>query len=140
MGCQQVLASGRPVSRGAVHDTSHTHLEPTVSAPRAARAFVGAHLPDDLPAESAETLLVLTSELVTNAVLHARTPLVVGVTVAERVVMVTTADDDPEMPVVSEQPAVSDGGRGVWLVAQLADDWGALPRVDGKTVWCSVRR
>jgi anti-sigma regulatory factor (Ser/Thr protein kinase) len=51
------------------------------------------HLTDDL-----DTVALLTSELVTNGVLHARTPLEVGLTSDERGLLVEVHDSDPRPP------------------------------------------
>src|SRR4051812_33381771 len=73
-------------------------LDPDPVAASEARRFVADtfaqwHLTDDL-----DTAALLTSELVTNGVLHARTPLEVGLTSDERGLLVEVHDSDPRPP------------------------------------------
>jgi hypothetical protein len=73
-------------------------LDPDPVAASEARRFVADtfaqwRLTDDL-----DTVALLTSELVTNGVLHARTPLEVGLTSDERGVLVEVHDSDPRPP------------------------------------------
>jgi anti-sigma regulatory factor (Ser/Thr protein kinase) len=89
-------------------------------------------------------MLVLASELATNALLHARTPFQVGVTVTEDVVLVCVGDDSDTNPAEPPEPPStgSENGRGIMLVRALADDWGVLPAESrqGKVVWFLFRR
>ncbi|HSP38673.1 MAG TPA: ATP-binding protein [Frankiaceae bacterium] len=87
----------------------------------------------------------LTSELVTNAVLHARTPLEVSVTVTDDVVLICVGDGSQVTPGQPNGETPSDGnenGRGIMLVRALADEWGVLPAETrhGKAVWFLFRR
>jgi Histidine kinase-like ATPase domain len=73
-------------------------LDPDPVAASEARRFVADtfarwQLTDDL-----DTAALLTSELVTNGVLHARTPLEVGLTSDERGLLVEVHDSDPRPP------------------------------------------
>jgi anti-sigma regulatory factor (Ser/Thr protein kinase) len=92
--------------------------------------------------------VLLTSELVTNAVLHARTPLVLSLAVAEDVIEVGVSDSDPRGPrprrqegapwatrtwLLGEPPAET--GRGLLLVDELADEWGVAQMTGGKQIW-----
>lgn len=80
------------------------------------------------------TLLV--SELVTNAVLHARSDVVVGMQLTDHRLRVEVADSSPELPVLQSDSEVALGGRGVALVDAYADSWGVVSRPpQGKTVW-----
>jgi two-component sensor histidine kinase len=102
-------------------------------APRMARNAVRQALPDADP-RVVERAMLLTSELVTNAVIHAATPLTLDVTVGPTSVHVLVDDDDDRLPV----PSVSrgpHGGYGLQIVEQLADSWGTEPRSAGKSVW-----
>lgn len=111
---------------------------PNVTSPRAARQFVGSLLghPDD---ESTQTALVLTSELVTNAVLHARTPVDVRVELDAERMRVEVADGDPGIPGPVRHDASALGGRGLFLVQELASAWGADASDRGKVVWFTLR-
>ncbi len=48
-------------------------------------------------------------------------------------------DDSSTAPPVHRQPdPLDDGGHGIQLVADLADQWGTELREDGKTVWFEI--
>ena len=84
--------------------------------------------------------MLLTSELVTNAVVYAGTPIVLVIQRSERGVRVEVHDDNPALPERRDAAEVSkQTGRGLWLVDRLADRWGALPHHgDCKSVWFEV--
>jgi anti-sigma regulatory factor (Ser/Thr protein kinase) len=139
MCCEPVLATGAPVDRGDPDTSVHLELAPELRAAKRAREFVAANAPPLTPA-SQVALRLLTSELVTNAVLHARTALQVGLTVTDDCVLVTVADRDLAMP--EQQPYAPDrvGGRGLVLVDRLSDEWGLEAYEGGKTLWFTLRR
>jgi anti-sigma regulatory factor (Ser/Thr protein kinase) len=89
----------------------------------------------------AEAATLLTSELVTNGVRHAGTGMRLAVSRAdERTVRIAVTDRAPEAdlrPRVS--PDDAEGGRGLFLVEQLASGWGSYADGDGKTVWFELR-
>ena len=138
MSCQRVLTSALP-GGDTVQASYHVHLEPLPRLVREARAFVSEHAPA-LPPEIQDALLLLTSELVTNAVLHARTPLVLGLTVTDGSVLVTVHDLNLTRP--EQQPYVPrEGGWGLSLVTALAAEWAMEPHDEGgKTAWFRLPR
>ncbi|TAL20088.1 MAG: hypothetical protein EPN99_09665, partial [Frankiales bacterium] len=83
MGCQRLLPDVLPPD-DPVSESFHVHLQPVPHDVGRARSFVREHAPASLPEATREVLLLLTSELVTNAVLHARTAIELGLTVATR--------------------------------------------------------
>ena len=137
MGCQRVLPGALDDER--VLASHHLHLDPLPRLVGDARAFVRRHAPA-LPDDAYDALLLLTSELVTNAVLHARTPLEVGITVGERSVLVTVHDLDLARP--AQRPYDGrEGGWGLGLVAALAEDSALeVHEGDGKTAWFRISR
>jgi anti-sigma regulatory factor (Ser/Thr protein kinase) len=82
----------------------------------------------------AATLLV--SELVTNAVRHAGTGLRLDVMRLPTGVRVAVTDHAPQAR-AERQPVdvATEGGRGLFLVEELSDDWGTDTSDDSKTVW-----
>ncbi|MFC5657766.1 ATP-binding protein [Streptomyces nogalater] len=102
----------------------------------------------------AETLILLVSELVTNAVVHTGRPAVLRLCLpgaaagngasaenaASAPVRVEVADTSSRAP----QPRCADddatGGRGLALVECLADRWGWSPEGVGKSIWCELDR
>jgi anti-sigma regulatory factor (Ser/Thr protein kinase) len=102
---------------------------------RTARAFVA----DALSHWSDERLvgdaLLLTSELATNAVVHAQTPFVVTVQAEVEQIRVEVADENPAMPRLMRVDTSSMSGRGMHLVDELAESWGCDQKGAGKSVW-----
>ena len=82
-----------------------------------------------------DTAILLTSELVTNAVLHARTDVVVTVVREAHGARIAVTDGSPLPPSLRRHSMTSTTGRGVQLLDQLADTWSADADGDGKTVW-----
>ena len=104
-----------------------------------ARAFVGKALGELHP--SLENAVLLTSELVTNAVMHSSSHChggTVTVVVMESAsgLRVEVADEgsDVTAPVVRGDVYASDG-HGLFLVQTLSDQWGYLRDDHGTTVW-----
>ena len=94
------------------------------------------------PLSDVATLLV--SELVTNALRHGGGPRELVVDVAAAGVTVSVSDSSPAPPLQRDQwsPAVEvlpENGRGLLLVAALADDWGWAQEPLGKRVWFRLR-
>jgi anti-sigma regulatory factor (Ser/Thr protein kinase) len=103
------------------------------------RAFIARTL-DCLPGVDADAATLLTSELVTNAIQHtdSGTPggrVTVVVIEADAGVLVEVADDGSAgTPVVRTDLFAADG-HGLFLVQQLAAQWGYLRDPAGTTVW-----
>ena len=113
---------------------STLHLEPVVESTPVARHWVAAHL-RDMPAEVSDCAALLTSELVTNAVLHAATPMCITLhTLADRI-RIDVADGNPALPSVKEYGQDAATGRGLTLFNTLASNWGVQAVEGGKIVW-----
>ncbi|MFI2368351.1 ATP-binding protein [Streptomyces sp. NPDC018833] len=105
--------------------------------------LTGSGLGDDEPL--AETLILLISELVTNAVVHTGCPAVLrmlfGAGPAEAgTVRVEVADASACPPRPRRAEGDDTGGRGLELVDGLADRWGWTREGAGKSIWCEVDR
>ena len=97
---------------------------------------------DHLVAEgTADVVLLLTSELVTNACLHAGTDTHVTVRLLPDIVRVEVVDGDAHVPAPREAAPEEPSGRGLMILDALSDRWG-VDRLDegGKRVWCEVAR
>lgn len=141
--------------------------EQPVAAARA-RDFVGTTLDRwELTDLAADAKLAVT-ELVTNAILHARTPIVVTVCVAagtaeiavtdydpraprvlphradlladlDALAATATDDDDPRSNALHYGPSGSvAAGRGLIILEAIAASWGVTPHADGKDVWARL--
>jgi len=90
------------------------------------------HLSDDAE--------LMTSELVTNAVRHATTLFTVVFVERDAAIVVGVVGDDDgkeAAPLRAALPAdaLAEGGRGLFVVDQLADDWGTSAQGAGTAVW-----
>jgi anti-sigma regulatory factor (Ser/Thr protein kinase) len=116
-------------------------LPHTLDAPRLARRYVLSRT-TAWPAELVELTVLLTSELVTNAVVHGRDPIQLLVVVDGERLRVEVTDGEPRLPDGPGKPAEQDeSGRGLLILDRLADRWGSHPRPTppGKVVWFEVR-
>lgn len=83
--------------------------------------------------------MLITSELVTNAVRHAGTELTVRVRAAASEVRIEVTDGATERePHLAAPDAGATGGVGLAIVEKLADAWGVEQHPDGKAVWVSL--
>ena len=88
--------------------------------------------------QALDRVLLLTSEVVTNAILHARTPLRLTAAVERGQVRVRVYDSMRLVPRVRSYRADAGTGRGMHLVSALADQWGVEETSGGKCVWFTV--
>jgi anti-sigma regulatory factor (Ser/Thr protein kinase) len=118
---------------------ARTELGASPHSPRIARDFLR-HVMDAWGCDDPDDVAVLlTSEIVSNAVLHAATALSVEIQLEQERLRVAVRDGDLRMPTV-QQPAPEDtSGRGLLLVRSLADRWGAERDGHGKVVWFEIR-
>ncbi|WP_406287664.1 ATP-binding protein [Embleya sp. NBC_00896] len=117
-------------------------LAATVEAVPRARHALRRVLAERVPDGPLDTLELLLSELVTNAVQHS----VVGRTVAiavlrrENSIRIAVVDNESAPPEPGDAVDLLDEhGRGLLLVEAMAEEWGSYPVPDGKVVWCDVK-
>ncbi|MFE0102937.1 SpoIIE family protein phosphatase [Streptomyces sp. NPDC059009] len=135
-----------------------TSLPGNPLAPAAARRFLRAALADwaelAVPAAAgitdrlADDAVLLVSELVTNAVVHAGTSVELlcrldeaGPGESEDALLIEVSDHHPARAVRSDAPGppgTPEYGRGLRLVATLSESWGITYRTGTKTVWARL--
>lgn len=121
------------------------HYPPMPASASEARRLTTTALTEWGLAELVDTAQLLVSELVTNVVLHAHTEITFTLAVAETAMEAGVADREPRPPRVrhATPPSpdeegvawLSSHGRGMFLVDQLADEWGVQEFTDGKQIW-----
>jgi len=102
----------------------------------AARHHVARHLREIGAASVIEDAILVTSELLTNATLHAIPPVELRVIGDETEIRIEVHDCASYEPRKQRPDAEDEHGRGLQIVAALADRWGTRPTDAGKTVWC----
>ena len=121
VGTKGAVARGRDFTRQALHDWQW--LPGATEAQR----------------EVAEDVLLLVSELVTNANLHAGGAVELLLHGTRERLRVEVSDESPLHPVARTpyQPS-RPGGHGLHIIARLSTAWGCEPRPHGKVVWIEV--
>ena len=88
-----------------------------------------------------DLLVLLVSEVVTNAVAHAAPPLLLRIDVTPETTRVEVKDRARRLPILKDPEPTETGGRGIRFVNDLSTRWGTEPArgPDGlKTVWFEV--
>jgi anti-sigma regulatory factor (Ser/Thr protein kinase) len=118
---------------------SSTAFDGTPHAPAAARRFVRQVLGEWRLSHLAEDAVLLTSELVTNAVVHAGGVTIVRLGLDDHTLRVTVCDHIEAPPVTRNAAPDADHGRGLALVEALAARWGVdRAQPPGKCVWLEL--
>jgi two-component sensor histidine kinase len=123
-----ILPSGEDDAREPGHARRHV------------REFVEFHVPD-MPSSLLEDLLLIVSELVTNALRYgvARGGSALMTLSAEpRRVHVQVYDDERQPPRPRLASVECEAGRGLFLVGSLSSSWGVGELPEGKIVWAEV--
>lgn len=99
-----------------------------------ARKLATAQLTDWDLAELADDTALIVSELVTNAVRYAEGPIELRL-IRDRSLICEVTDDSSTTPQLRRANDTDEGGRGLYITAQLTDRWGVRPARRGKTIW-----
>jgi serine phosphatase RsbU (regulator of sigma subunit)/anti-sigma regulatory factor (Ser/Thr protein kinase) len=78
---------------------------------------------------------LVVSELVTNAIRYGEAPIQLRL-IRDRTLICEVSDAGSAAPHMRRARVFDEGGRGLLLVAQLTQDWGARQSTTGKTIWC----
>ncbi|PRY14182.1 anti-sigma regulatory factor (Ser/Thr protein kinase) [Kineococcus rhizosphaerae] len=120
---------------------SSLSLERSRRAASQARSFVRERCLEAGVAEGVcDSAVLMVSELVTNAVEHARSRVELAVAVSPRDVHVEVGDHNAALPAVRHPDTGAVHGRGMAIVDALASAWGVRPAGRGKTVWFDLPR
>jgi serine phosphatase RsbU (regulator of sigma subunit)/anti-sigma regulatory factor (Ser/Thr protein kinase) len=112
-------------------------VDPVPQAAASARAWLRP-LVAAIDPELASVSVLLISEVVTNSILHARTPIAVAAEAAPGRVRVWVADRSSELPSARLYGPRAGTGRGLVMVESLAARWGVTAQAAGKVVWFEV--
>jgi anti-sigma regulatory factor (Ser/Thr protein kinase) len=101
----------------------------------AARRFVSETITDLTP-EVQDAVILMVSELATNALVHAASGFQLTIDRTKTRLMVSVADLGAGVPSLQSPPSRQPHGRGLRIVEELSDEWGTseAPK-KGKTVW-----
>lgn len=103
----------------------------------AARRFVRSRLGEQ--GVSSEDSELVVSELMGNVVRHAQTPVTVRLGVGQTV-RVEVHDGNAIIPAVAEAAEDAEAGRGLFIISNVAMNWGVDQTPDGKCVWVELTR
>jgi anti-sigma regulatory factor (Ser/Thr protein kinase) len=102
-----------------------------------ARHFVRDVLSDQ-PREIAEAAELMTSELATNSVRHARSDFELAIRLSREEIRVEVSDRGQGQPIPRSPTPREQSGRGLQIVQALCRDWGSNPSPNGKLVWFTL--
>ncbi|MGW6555170.1 SpoIIE family protein phosphatase [Streptomyces sp. NPDC055051] len=118
----------------APSDVAYWFLEPEDAAPGRARRLARRALARWDLEELNDSVELLISEVVTNAVRYAERPVTLRLLKTD-VLRCEVGDDSPQLPRQRRARETDEGGRGLFLVNRLARRWGATRLSGGKVVW-----
>ena len=113
-------------------------LAPDHTAAARARQFIAGTMRAWGCDEAIADAELLVSELVTNAILHARSPATVTIGRDGPQLRVAVCDSSPSPPRLRDYGPDAVTGRGLLLVDRIARRWGVEMNGDGKCVWFEV--
>jgi len=113
-------------------------LPPEPSSATRARTLARERLEASCSIDTVDTIALLVTELVTNAILHARTPLLLTLESRPGHVRICVEDRSNDQPALRSYDSDAVTGRGLALVEKLASTWGVDTTPAGKAVWCEV--
>jgi len=121
-------------------ETARAKLEAQPQSAASARHFVDETLRRWHCDELFDVVALLTSELVTNAILHAHSEIELNVSLTPDAIRIDVADHSADLPAMRAAAEEDTSGRGLGLVEALAMAWGVDERPGGKSVWFELPR
>ncbi|MEV5012337.1 SpoIIE family protein phosphatase [Streptomyces sp. NPDC056159] len=149
--CQAVLGAlldGQPtddvallMARTRILDADHVatwDLPPDPAAVADAREYASRQLAAWQLQDAQFTTELVVSELVTNAIRYAQPPIQLRLILEADHLTCEVSDSSTTTPHLRRARTFDEGGRGLFIVAQLARRWGTRHRYDGKTIWAEL--
>ncbi|MDH2410374.1 SpoIIE family protein phosphatase [Streptomyces chitinivorans] len=115
-------------------DVAYWYLDPRAQTARQARRLARRALERWDLTDLSDSVELLVSEVVTNAVRYAERPITLRLLRTDTL-RCEVGDDVPQLPRLRQARATDEGGRGLYLVNRLARRWGATRLSTGKVVW-----
>lgn len=117
-------------------ESLHRNYASTPFAPATARREIFEFLSSRASEEATSAALLVVTELLTNAVVHAGGAIELRTTLDDERLRIEVVDSSSALPRLRDP---GDGGRGLRIVEALSTDWGVV-RNDGagKTTWCEI--
>jgi anti-sigma regulatory factor (Ser/Thr protein kinase) len=109
------------------------------SVGRARRFVTEALLAEGIDPAACSSAELLTSELVTNGIVHGRTEVQVRLDLTQQAVRVEVTDGGGGSPLAAQVPPEAERGRGLMIVSRLARRWGVASESGRTAVWFEVR-
>ncbi len=129
---------GEPRLAEPTNDTATQTFVPDPTALRSLRRFVGDVLDGWGIARQRDDAQLIASELGTNATRHAASPFRMTLTRGSKSIILAVRDASVGQPQPRYPDHLDIGGRGLVLVAKVADAWGTTIEPDGKTIWAEL--
>ena len=125
----------KALAANATSSTVSAVLAPEPASARAARELVAGACAAWGTRAQTPTAALVTSELVTNAVVHGGTPLEVSFSRYGDLLRLAVHDGNHAAPAPIAAGSEDSHGRGLLLVAAMSASWGVLPTGTGKVIW-----
>ena len=136
--------------------TERLTVRPDTTCAGQARRWAAGHLQYwRLPENTVDAAVLMLSEAVTNAIVHARTDSTVSLVLTGRHLDVTVTDLNPGQPTGADRLAparpvggpgvpsptvqLTESGRGLQIIDALAEQWGVRDVGEGTQVWFRLR-
>ncbi|QWZ08945.1 PAS domain S-box protein [Nocardioides panacis] len=120
------------------HGSFEARLPPQPTSVAEARSLMRGLLGQTGRADLVETAVLLVSEVVTNALLHAGTDIDLAAVLGVDGLRVEVGDGSPHLPSRRRYAATAGTGRGLLMLESMVDDWGVTRRPGGKVVWFRI--
>ncbi|WP_405694569.1 SpoIIE family protein phosphatase [Streptomyces sp. NBC_01185] len=119
-----------PADRYAAWELPYDKTAPATARRLTAKMLSGWHIDED----TGDATELIVSELVTNAVRYGSPPVELRL-ILDRGLTCEIRDASTTAPYMKYAGAVDEGGRGLFIISQLASLWGTRYAAEGKTVW-----